>query len=149
YEFHRKFLQHLQWRTPAEWWVLKAPSHAHGLDALFETYPDALVVQTHRDPVSVLASAASLTAVLRGAFSDQLDLSEIGLEVTQHWSNGLERVMDVRRHHRFAGERFFDVYYHELAQDPIGTIGRLYAHFDIRLSGEAKDRMRQYLGENP
>ena len=71
YALHRRFLQHLQWRAPAERWVLKAPSHVFAFDALFEAYPDALVVQTHRDPVTVLASVASLTAVLRGAFSDQ------------------------------------------------------------------------------
>ena len=78
------------WRAPAERWVLKAPSHVFAFDALFEAYPDALIVQTHRDPVTVLASVASLTAVLRSAFSDTSISAEIGLEVTRHWADGLE-----------------------------------------------------------
>jgi hypothetical protein len=149
YEFHRRFLQHLQWRRPGSRWVLKAPSHAHSIEALFETYPDALIVQTHRDPVAVLASVASLTAVLRAAFSDQVDFAEIGYEVTQHWADGLERLMQVRHDHRVASGQFFDVYYHELVQDPLATVRRLYRHFDLPFGAVAEARIRQHLGENP
>jgi len=149
YEFHRRFLQHLQWRAPGAWWVLKAPSHAHGLDALLATYPDARVVQTHRDPVSVLASTASLTAALRGAFSDDIDLAEIGRDATRHWAIGLERMMRLRRARGFARAQFFDVHYHELVRDPLGVIARLYVHFDIPLSAAARERMRRHLGDYP
>ena len=97
YDFHRRFLQHLQWRAPAGHWVLKAPSHVFGFEPLFATYPDAVVVQTHRDPLTVLASVASLTLVLQRAFTDHLDLAEIGAEVTERWSSGLERAMQARR----------------------------------------------------
>jgi hypothetical protein len=148
YEFHRRFLQHLQWRTPARRWVLKAPSHAHGAHTLFETYPDALVVQTHRDPVAVLASVASLTSVLRAAFADRVDGLEIGAEVTRHWEDGLERLMQIRGEPRLAG-RFFDVHHHELVEDPLGTVRRLYAHFDLGLGAPAEARMRQHLAESP
>lgn len=149
YEWHRRFLQHLQWRRPAHRWILKAPSHAHGLDALFETYPDALVVQTHRDPVAVLASVASLTAVLRAAFTDAVDLPEIGAEVAQHWADGLERLMQIRGEGRVAPEHFFDVRYDELVADPLAAIRRLYAHFDLALSAAAEERMRGHLAEHP
>src|SRR5687768_3893168 len=97
YRFHRRFLQQLQWRAPAKRWVLKAPAHLFAFDALLETYPDARIVQTHRDPLTVLASVASLTAVLQRAFTDELDLGEIGREVSRRWTNGLERAMRLRR----------------------------------------------------
>ncbi len=149
YEFHRRFLQYLQWRAPASRWVLKAPSHAHGIDSLLEAYPDALVVQTHRDPVSVLASVASLTAVLRAAFSDRVDLSEIGDEVTRHWADGLDRLMQARGVQRLPAERVFDVYYHEFVDDPLATIHRLYAHFGIPFGPSAGWRVRRHLEDNP
>jgi Sulfotransferase family len=149
YHFHRRFLQHLQYRRPGRRWILKAPSHAHGVDALCETYPDAVVVQTHRDPVAVLSSVASLTAVLRGAFSDHVDLSEIGSEVAQHWSDGLERLFHSRADRGFGSERFFDVHYRELVEDPLATVRRLYANFDLPVSAAAEARMRQHLAENP
>jgi hypothetical protein len=149
YEFHRRFLQHLQWRAPASRWVLKAPAHLFAFDALFATYPDALLVQTHRDPLTVLASVASLTAVLQAAVTDHLDLREIGAEVTRRWANGLERAMQFRQEASSPGERFLEVHYHELARDPIATIRRIYAHLGATLSQEAERRMRQHLAGSP
>jgi hypothetical protein len=51
YQFHRRFLQHLQYGRPARRFVLKAPCHMLSMEALFAAYPDALVVQTHREPL--------------------------------------------------------------------------------------------------
>jgi hypothetical protein len=129
--------------------VLKAPSHLFGLEPLLQTYPDARIVQTHRDPLTVLASVASLTAVLQGAFTEELDLAEIGREVSRRWTNGLERSLHLRGSGRVAGERFFDVHYHELIRDPLAIVRRLYARFDIPLTEAAEERMRQFLAENP
>lgn len=149
YRFHRQFLQQLQWRTPARRWVLKAPAHLFAFDALLETYPDARIVQTHRDPSTVLASVASLTAVLQRAFTDQLDPHEIGHEVSRRWTNGLDRAMRLRQSGRVSADRFFDVHYHELVRDPMMVIRRIYAHFDVPLTEEASAAMRRFLAANP
>ena len=149
YQFHRRFLQHLAWRAPAERWVLKAPSHLHALETLFETYPDALVVQTHRDPVTVLASVASLTAVLRAGFSDRVDRAEIGRDVLQHWLWGIESAIRIRQAGRISPRRFLDVHYLELVADPIGTVRRVYEHCDLPFSEESERRIRGYLTERP
>ena len=149
YRFHRRFLQQLQWRVPARRWVLKAPSHLFAFDALLEAYPDARIVQTHRDPVTVLASVASLTAVLQRAFTDDLDPLEIGHEVTRRWTNGLDRAMRLRRSGRVPAERFVDVHYHEMVRDPMAVVRRIYAHFEIPLTEAAETLMRRFLAENP
>ena len=149
YQFHREFLQQLQWRAPARRWVLKAPSHMLAFDALLRTYPDAQIVQTHRDPLTVLASVGSLTAVLHAAFSNQLDLAEIGREVSRRWTHGLERALDFRRSGRVAADRFVDVHYHDLVRDPLGVARRIYAHFGIPLTEIAETRMRRFLANNP
>jgi hypothetical protein len=149
YRFHRRFLQQLQWRAPAQRWVLKAPAHLFAFDALLETYPDARIVQTHRDPLTVLASVASLTAVLQRAFTDELDPFEIGREVSRRWTNGLEGAMRLRRSGRVAAERFHDVHYHELVRDPMAVVRRIYAHFEMPLTEAAETAMRRFLAENP
>jgi Sulfotransferase family len=148
YDFHRRFLQHLQWRMPAGHWVLKAPSHVFGFEALFRTYPDALVVQTHRDPLRVLGSVASLTWTLQGAFTDHLDVEEIGGEVTERWLTGLERAVEARLDPRL-GQRFFDVRYDELVQDAMVIVRRIYDRFGMTLSAEAEARMRAFLASHP
>src|SRR5262245_2775299 len=149
YAYHRQFLQHLQWRTPADRWVLKAPAHLYALDALFAIYPDALIVQTHRDPRAVLGSVASLTLSLQSAFAEPLDLEEIGREVVQSWSEGLEHGMHVRHAHPDGAKRFFDVRYQQLLADPIATIRQIYTHFGLPLTAVAEERMRSHLNDNP
>jgi hypothetical protein len=148
YEFHKRFLQQLQWRTPGQRWVLKSPSHLLALDALFQTYPDAVIVQTHRDPLTVLASVTSLTVTLQGTFCDRLDPVAIGREMSELWADAFEQAVQVRE--RIATpERFLDVHYHELVADPIATVRRIYARFDMTLTEEAEGRMRQFLARNP
>jgi hypothetical protein len=149
YAYHRRFLQHLQWRMPAGRWVLKAPAHFYALDALFAVYPDARVVQTHRDPRTVLASVASLTLTLQSAFAENLDPVEIGEEVVQSWTEGLARTMRVRHAGTIPADRFVDVHYHDLLRDPIATVRRIYRHFDLSLTAEAEHRMRRHLTHNP
>ena len=36
------------------------PAHLRNLDELFRAYPDACIIQTHRNPVNVLPSLCSL-----------------------------------------------------------------------------------------
>ena len=60
YEYHRRFLQHLQVRQNARRWVLKAPTHMFALPTLLTVYPDAIFVQTHRAPLDAMASVSSL-----------------------------------------------------------------------------------------
>jgi hypothetical protein len=68
YEFHKRFLQHAQsGGIRGGRWVLKSPAHVHLIDTLLDVFPDARIVHTHRDPIKVCASVASLTAALRGA----------------------------------------------------------------------------------
>lgn len=149
YEFHRQFLQHLQWRCPAERWVLKTPSHLFALEALLAVYPDARIIQMHRHPLQVVASVASLDAVLRRAFSHRVNLKEIGAEALQQWAYGVESAMQVRHSDHAAPGRFFDAYYTDLVREPISTVRRIYAHFGLRFTDELETRMRRFLAEHP
>jgi hypothetical protein len=146
YRFHRGFLQHLQWRCPGERWVLKSPAHLMALDALLEVYPDAMIVQIHRDPLEVMGSVASLHCALRGAASDAIDPHAVGRQQLELWSRLLPRAMAVRDRSR--AERFFDVPYADLLADPIACVRRIYVHFGLRLTPDAERRMRRFLAEN-
>ena len=78
YEWHRLVLQVLQRRFANTHWVLKSPVHLHSLPTLLAVYPDARLVITHRDPLTVLGSVTSLVATLRWAHSDDVDFADIG-----------------------------------------------------------------------
>jgi Sulfotransferase family len=149
YESHRRQLQYLQWRCPAERWVLKSPGHLWALSALLAVYPDARIVQTHRDPLRVLASLAHLVTVLRSMASDAADTREIGADWTRRLADGLERTIAVRTSGALPPERVFDIQFGEFVGNEIATIRRLYEHFGLALSGEAEARMARYLAANP
>ncbi len=149
YQLHRQFLQHLQWRSPAARWVLKAPDHLFALRSLVQTYPDAMIIQTHREPREVLASVASLLATLRGAFSDRIDPKAIGREVLQRWSRGIEQAEEARRDPAIGGGRFFDVRYEDLVRDPLQVVDRIYEYFELELSAAVLARMREHLRRSP
>lgn len=146
YEDHRRFLQHLQWRRTGRRWLLKAPAHLLALEDLLAVYPDAWIVQTHRDPVRVLASLASLIATLRGAFSDAVDPSEIGRDVSARWAEALRRSIEVRAHAR--EDRFVDVHYQQLLHEPMAVVHRLYERMGERLAPDVERSMRRFVAEN-
>lgn len=95
YEMHRLVLQCLQHRRrdPTRW-VLKSPVHLNNLSTLLATYPDALVVITHREPTAVLGSVTSLVANLRRAFSDDVDEGEIGRYHLDLYGRSLAALVD-------------------------------------------------------
>lgn len=149
YRSHRQQLQYLQWRCPAPQWVLKSPGHLWALDALLAEYPDADIVQTHRDPLKVVASLASLVTLLRRLASDHVDPIAIGAEWTERLAAGLAHATAVRDQGLPAGTRVVDVQFAELLHDEIGMVRRIYAHFDRALDAGAEGRMRRFLAANP
>jgi hypothetical protein len=145
YRSHRHQLQYLQWKCPAEQWVLKSPGHLWMLDALLDEYPDAVIVQTHRDPLKVIASLVSLITTLRGLSSRQVDPIEIAHDWTQRLARGLDCAMRTRQHRRLPRERVFDMHFHELLKDEVAMVRRIYAHFGRELPDDAAERMRRFL----
>jgi hypothetical protein len=129
--------------------VLKAPSHVFSFDALLDTYPDAWTVQTHRDPVTAVASVASLSSVLHRAFGRQRPASRFGHEVANRWTEGLERSLELRRSGRASPARVVDVHHHEFVADPMSVVRRIYSQFDLPLSASVDARMRAFLAGHP
>jgi hypothetical protein len=149
YATHRRQLQYMQWHYPGVRWVLKAVNHLWALDHIFNTYPDARIVQTHRDPLNVIASLTSLLSTGFRMVSDEVDSAAIAREWAESWARALRKAMDFRDSGRVDQARFFDVHYGEFMQDPIAMVARIYTHFGFDLSPEAERRMRSFLASNP
>ena len=127
YRWHRLFLQHLQSRHPAQQWLLKSPAHLWHLDELAGEYPDALVVQTHRDPLKVIASTSALATHLRRMASDEPDIVEIAADYADDIFLGLDRGIDARDRGVIPPERIVDVQFAAFVADPIATVRDIYA----------------------
>ena len=147
YEYHRRFLQHLQVRQNARRWVLKAPTHMFALPTLLAVYPDALFVQTHRAPLDAMASVSSLITILRRVFSDAVDPLTVCREAIDYWSKTLAKFLQERA--VLAEHRICDVDYVEIHRDPLAVVRRIYGHFGWSLSQKVEERMRRALASQP
>lgn len=148
YGLHRRFLQHLQHRRAGARWVLKTPAHLFALRTLLETYPDARVVHTHRDPLTALASNASQARVLRGAFSRAPGRLEID-DTLRRWAGALDAAMDLRDARPGTEDRFLDLRHADLVEDPVREVRRLYDAHGMELGPEPARRMRRWVRKHP
>jgi hypothetical protein len=147
YQWHARFLQHLQVDFARERWVLKTPAHLASLQYLLAQYPDASIVWTHRRPLDAIASFSSLTYALRSGFSKRVDPLETGNQEFRHFSQVVRLGMDNRR--ALDRGQFIDVSFNAICADPIAVVAAIYRHFGWRLTEEAETRMRTYLKLRP
>lgn len=146
YREYKRQLQLLQWRCPEKRWLLKCPAHLAALDALLRVFPDASVVQTHRDPAKVVPSVCSLFAMFRGMSTDTIDPQAMGPQLAESGAELVNRAMKAREK---TPDRVFDVAYMDLVGDPAGTVRRIYDHFGYHCDERMDAGMTRWLDENP
>ena len=148
YRYHRQQLQILQWHFPNQRWILKAPIHLHAIEALTTVYPDAYIVQTHRDPCKVIPSSCSLLTSFHAPTTDDLNLlASFASVCLNNMEDRVKRIFKLWD--SFDPARLFDIHYKKLTQDPIGTVRGIYKHFGFEFTNEFEQRMKKYMDENP
>jgi hypothetical protein len=147
YEVHRMWLQHLGWRNPRRYWVLKVQEHMYHMPELLRVYPDAVFIQPHRDPVTVMASISALIRTLRSVSFDAQDSSALGEEMLRLWHEGQVRMMAYRKAN--PALRVYDMRYKDLAANPIDTVRAAYRFHDMEFTAAAEAAIRRWLAENP
>lgn len=147
YEYFRTMLKILSWQDAGDHWVLKTPHHMEYLDVFLKTFPDAKVIQTHRDPRKTLPSFCSMVAHGRGIFSDHVNPKEIA----SHWHRKVLRMIQVTEAVRSKCEvdRFMDVSYYSLIADPIEQLQKIYQWIGIDFDDQALKCAEQYIKTNP
>ena len=148
YRFHRIFLQHLQSGVSGQW-LLKSPAHLWHLDALLTEYPDALIVQTHRDPLNVISSIAALTHHLRRMGTDDSNIAECAAQSYEEVVVGLGREMALRDSGAVPAERVIDVLFTDFVNDPLTTIKDIYQKLGRELRPDTAQKMRYFLAAHP
>lgn len=145
FRFHKRWLQALQHYAKGRW-TLKNPWHPLFLEPLTETYPDAQLVMTHRDPAEVVGSCCSLLRHSREIYSDNLDLKRIGENLMETFEVMIERADAFKAKH--GADAIHDVQYLDTVRDPMGTVRKIYERFDEPLTAEAEAAMHAYMAEN-
>jgi hypothetical protein len=146
YRYLKTALKILQWYLPRERWVLKSPQHLEQLGPLVETFPDATFVVTHRDPVAVIQSAATMTC-----YGARMSYKTTDPKwYLDYWSRRIEQLLaaSVRDRHRLPEDRTIDVLFHEFMADDLAMVERIYEVAGLPMTDEARARIRAHLDDH-
>jgi hypothetical protein len=147
YRRYRRNLQLISLHEPEKRWVLKSSSHMLGLDALLATFPDALVIQTHRRPAStVLGSACSMVSKMAAGKSTVFHGEAVGPALLDLAERTLRRFVAARARH--APASFYDVDFAEFAASPLAVVGDIYRHLGWDLGDGVRSAMSAVVQED-
>ncbi len=147
YDYMKTGLKILQWYRPRERWVLKSPQHLEQLGPLMTSFPDATIVVTHRDPVSVIQSAATMLSY--GArVGYRSPRPEWYLE---YWADRIRLLLEasVRDRELLPKGRTIDVLFHEFMADDVATVERIYEVAELPMTDTAAAQIAAYLEAHP
>jgi hypothetical protein len=142
YIWQKRFLQTLQFPGEPKRWILKSPDHVHGLEELFSVFPDAMIIQTHRNPFQVLRSSAELTRVLQSLYARPSEAGQVVARETRLLADGTERFLQFRDAHPELACRFVDIKYSDLVAEPLTAIQHIYQRLGLPLSQTASACMK-------
>ncbi len=147
YRYLKTVLQILQWRRPKERWVLKSPQHLEQLGPLLGVFPDATIVITHRDPVSVVQSAATMTA-----YAARMNYRTPEPDYyLSYWTDRIRRLLRASRRdrHLVPPDRCHEVLFHEFMADDMATVDRIYDVAGLAMTDEARGQIEKYVADHP
>jgi hypothetical protein len=147
YAFLRRELQVLSYLRGPDRWVLKTPQHLEQLGPLLDTFPDATIAFTLRDPVAVLQSAITMLA-----YGDRMRRIEVEADVlAEYWIDRIERLLRaaVRDAHLIPADRRVDVEFGEFMADDLAMAARILGVAGMDLTDTARGELESYLAGNP
>jgi len=140
-------LKILQWVKPRERWVLKCPQHLEQLGPLMQTFPDATIVMTHRDPISVIQSAITMMT-----YSARMGYRHVDPQwYLEYWHDRVHRLLtaSVRDRALLPSGRTIDVPFHEFMADDLGMIEKIYEVAELPMTNEARAQLKGYIEDHP
>ncbi len=146
YRYVRRLVQLLLWQRPGRY-LGKTPHHLANLGALFEVFPDAKVIHTHRDPQRVLPSFSSMMAHAGAMLASEIDPIRVGRRVFDQASYTVDRAIAFRD--RLPEGAVLDVQYADLVGDPMGQIRRVYDFIGLDVTDDTERVMAAWLAANP
>jgi hypothetical protein len=148
YEYQKRYLQVLQSKAPGTW-NLKMPSHSVHIETLLKVFPDARLIWAHRDPYKATGSLCNLFKMPKSLVHhpEAVDLEAMGRNAMTQMKSHVERPMRTRD--RIGDDRFFHMYYHEMMNDPMDVMRRIYEWAGDELTDETAARMQTWLTEHP
>lgn len=151
YAHHRRIMQNITWQhrqcqpEHQRQWLFKMPFHLMELETLVETYPDALFVQTHREPAQFMGSWNSFVERARSILYQPQPRETLGAEQLALMSGMMDRAVHFRETHPELEHRWMDVNYVDLVEDPLAVVHGIYERFNWPLKKSTLNTMDDWL----
>lgn len=152
YQYLKKVLQLLQWqdrragRAKARW-VLKCPQHMEQLSVLKSVFPDATVVLTHRDPVSVIQSSVTMLAYGQRISRHKVETKKL----IDYWSDRIEHLLRacVRDRGCLSPAQSMDVSFDVFMADDMAMVEKIYTLADLEMTDDARGELHEFIDRHP
>jgi hypothetical protein len=147
YRYLATVLKVLQWQRGGTRWVLKSPQHLEQFGPLLATFPDATVVVTHRDPVAITASLATMISYSSRLSHLHVDPPRIG----RYWADRVEDLLRACVDDRadLPAAQSIDVRFPEFMADDVGMVARIYALAGQPMTVVARAAMDAFMHAHP
>ena len=128
-------------------WVLKCVQNPEQLPVLKKTFPDATAIITHRDPVAVIQSTATMIAYGHRILRTEVDPKA----VLDYWTDRIEKLLRacVRDRAVWPKSQSMDVMFHEFMDDDMATVEKIYDLHDLDLNPKARQEMIDFIKSHP
>ena len=149
YRHYHRCVQLIGSNEPETRWLLKNPGHIDNLDLLFAIFPEAKVIQTHRDPAKAVPSLVSLLMQLNALTEDgrRQQRAETMLErEVAKWSSAVRKAERVRLQHP---GNVLDVVHGDFHRDPMGVLERIYGFIGMEITDDVRVGFSQRIEEKP
>jgi hypothetical protein len=146
YAFYRKVLLLHQLHQPGKRLILKCPQHLGWLPSLVAAIPEAMLVETHRDPLTAVASECKLVLSIQSIATHRID-----------WRRTIEhnrlkvRTLAERSaafHDTEQGQRVFHIDYERVVSDPVGLARSIREHFGLDFTDARASATARYAKRN-
>jgi hypothetical protein len=147
YRYLRRLLQVLQFARGGRRWVLKSPQHLEQLTTVFDVFPDATLVITHRDPVSTVASFATMIT-----YSSRMAAAAVDPPLMGHyWADRIETLLRgcVAQRDQVPEAQVVDVLFHEYMGAEMEIVRQVYATAGQPLGEASLAAMDRYQEQHP
>ncbi len=147
YAYGRTMLKAIAFQFPNDRrWILKGNQHSEQLPALIGNYPDALIVQTHRDPLAILQSVLTMRglAVLANQKKPNIEAH------VAYWVDRIERMLRayIRDYRKIPDNRRVDLLFQDILADDIGSAQRVLEAAGLRTTSESTQDLRDYMAHH-
>lgn len=149
YRWLHQMLQFIQWQNggPRRPWILKSPTHLPTLDALVEQYPSAMLVMTHRHPLTSVASMFKVVELATQNNARSVNRHAIRDMWLRILSKNLQRFLEVRDAR--GGARWIDISYRDVHANAVESVQREYRRIGVPFTAETEQMVRCWEADNP